>query len=381
MNLTRKVRAGIAGLALGLAACSGGSTGPKDGGSPPPVDHPPAWSNFSWQYRGGYGVLNAAASDPDGTATAISCSGTIGKTYTNTAQDSIALPQTNVAQTENETCNATSNGLSATPQTGSFTIPAKIDTVVDSVSVDFYRVDQRSGKQFTTPAKLIIGTDTFPTTDGHFSVREPTSKKSTIYQIVGDTDAFGIDRIVDKNGNLIGTNWPGINGVPIDFSNINGPYTIYELSDEPGTNAALTYNKVTRPSYAQAFPTNPVPVIPIIMAIQTKKDTLCDDADPTTLQTLITAANEVKATLDSLSDQNPQDTILYKRTVVEMDSVPLVTGTINGNTYTRPAKGYQLICQKNDFSGNGPGSYNNVFADPNTGEIISGIARYQQGFL
>jgi hypothetical protein len=362
-------------VALALAACGGGASAPSDSSPPPPVDHPPAWNSFSWQYRSGYGVLTASATDPDGTATSIACVGTIGKTYTNSALDSVALPQTGVAQTENEACNATSNGLHADTQTGSFTIPA----IVDSVNEDVYRIDARTGQQIPGAATLTVGTDKFTTTDGHFVVREPANSVITLYTVV-DTNAFAIDRIEDASGNIVGMNWPALNGVPLDLSKANGPYKIKELSDEPGANPALTYNKITYPSYAQAFPSNPVPVIPIIMAIQPKKDTLCDDADAATLQTLITAANEVKATLDSLSDQNPQDTVLYKRTVVEMDSVPLVNVTINGNTYTRPARGYQLICQENSFGSGGPGAFNSVFADPNTGEIISGIAQISPGY-
>ena len=105
-----------------LGGCGGGGGG--DGGVTPPTDRPPTWGGFSWQYRGGYGVLSATATDPDGTATAITCTGALAKSYTSSALDSLALPPTSSAQTVSETCDATSNGKSAGTQSGQFVIPA-----------------------------------------------------------------------------------------------------------------------------------------------------------------------------------------------------------------------------------------------------------------
>jgi hypothetical protein len=361
--------ASLAGL---LAACSGGATSPGDS-SPPPVDHPPVITALSFVNRTSYNVLSVTANDPDGTAVALACTGTLAATGTNTLTDSALVGTADTVRTYAESCTGTSNGKSTAADSVRLTVAA----VPDSVNVDFYRVDLRSQAQFATPATLVIGTDTFHTTDGHWVVREPLHAVDTIHT-VSDTDAFKFDRIEDKDHNLVGVNWPQLDGVPLDFSALNGPYTIYELSEEPGPDPSQTFNKVTYPSYAQAFSSDAVPVIPIVMAIQPKQDTLCDAADATTLQTFITAATGIKATLDSLSDQNPQDTVLYKRTIVEMDSVPLVPVTVNGQHGIRPARGYQLICEKNSFGGVS-GAFNGTYPDVTTGEIISSSAQISPG--
>ena len=138
----RKVHSLVLMFGLALNGACGGSGG-TDSAPVAPADHPPGWTTFSWQFRGGYAVLGVAASDPDGTATTVTCTGTVTKTYTNSGSDSVAIAVTTSSQTLQETCNAASNGKSAAEQSGSATAPA-------GIQLRFSRMDATTRAPLTT---------------------------------------------------------------------------------------------------------------------------------------------------------------------------------------------------------------------------------------